>query len=210
MSGDRRSDPDASALHAEEATALERALAAAVRPEPLSPERHEAILRQVQLLPGERGAVSPEQDASSEPTAEERHAAERLAKALETGSEHPDAALARALAHAFGQSGPEDAAQRALDRALRRASPKPASRVIAIPFRALALAGSFAAAAAVLLFLGAESRVHTPARPALSRSLAPLFGPEAAELEPSARLDRIADARARDFRQNRYAAWGVP
>jgi hypothetical protein len=82
------------------------------------------------------------------------------------------------------------------------------------------LFGGLAAAAAVLLALFALGPASKRADRAgaglrapsmiVPRSTEALFGaPFPREERTSARVDRIAEARARDLRQNRYARWGV-
>ena len=63
-----------------------------------------------------------------------------------------------------------------------------------------------AAAAAVLVYVG---RPPNEAPIARSRSTQPLFSEPFKSGEASARIDRIAIARAADHRDNRFAKWGV-
>jgi hypothetical protein len=99
-------------------------------------------------------------------------------------------------------------------RALRRAAPRQASRVRRIvPVTMAALTGVAALAAGVALMIGQMNRAPNNAPAALihARSTDDLFDPaKKFEVgEQSARIDRIATARASDLRQNRFAAWGV-
>jgi len=83
----------------------------------------------------------------------------------------------------------------------------------------LALGGAAAAAAMALLFVRSPASAVRPAAPSVSvsveplvplRSTQPLFAePFAPRGGASARIDRIAVARAADLRDNRFAAWGV-
>jgi hypothetical protein len=78
----------------------------------------------------------------------------------------------------------------------------------------VALAGVAALAAGVALFFGPSGASRGPATAALVRvrSADDLFDaatPFPRRGEESARVDRIAGARAADLRQNRFAAWGV-
>jgi hypothetical protein len=73
-------------------------------------------------------------------------------------------------------------------------------------------ASGLALAASIALVVGSARRPEpavalrelTP-----SRSLAPLLDADAARLSASERIDRVASVRARELRENRYAAWGV-
>jgi hypothetical protein len=89
----------------------------------------------------------------------------------------------------------------------------PAVRRLA-PVTMAALSGIAAIAAGVALFLGKPPVPPTGATAALvrTRSAEDLFEPTTPFPRhggESARIDRIASARAADLRQNRYAAWGV-
>jgi hypothetical protein len=184
-------------LGSEEERALAEALIASVRPTPLSSARHEEILARAL-------GATPEEDAA---TPEELADASAFAQAIDGRGDHADLALARALRFA---TRPEALAAEALEGALARSlgQRKRAPNVYFVSFGAASAV--LALAAGVLLFLRFEPAEPEP-RPELllSRSLAPLLGPEAADLSASARLDRIASARSRDLRANRYAAWGV-
>jgi hypothetical protein len=179
------------ALDPSEEEALARALVAAIRPEPISVERHEAILE---------GALL---DPLADPSADERARADRLRAALETGAADPDADLARALAAAF-RPAPAEAGALATRRAMRSALPRP--KVIAVAFAATA-ALSLAAGVALVLAPAAPDP-GTEVQLAESRSLSPLFAREPSTSE-SERLDRIVAVRSRELRDNRFATWGV-
>lgn len=189
------SDPDE--LSPEQAAVIAAALVAAQRPSELSPQRHERILR------------AALEDPLAPPSATELEAAEQLRAALETGGVNEEAALARALTLAVGKGepAPAAAAARALERA---AAARPRANVVFVSFGLLSSA--LAVAAAIALVLKPVQETPTPRQepPALSRSLGPVIGPDAGELSASERMDRIASARARDLRENRYLAWGVP
>jgi len=142
--------------------------------------------------------------ASDEEVAE----SERLRQALDGKGEHPDAALARALALAHAPPGMAEEQNRDLARhAVARRS-----NVIYVAFGAAATL--VAAAAAVLLFLFPASRSAAPTNPrfekiAVSRSTVPMFDKKFETADTTSRIDRIASTRARDLRRNRYAMWGV-
>lgn len=159
-------------------------------------------------------------DPDAPPTEEEKIASERLRDALaDPRIENADAELARALAqaHAPRELGKDehDAIVRA---ALAKA--KPRGRVIRITF---GLATTLALAAAAVLVLGRFDMAKSPAADMSARASAPSLVPARSTQdlfdEPfakplskgaaSARIDRIAMARAGDLRENRFAMWGV-
>lgn len=174
------------------------AVRAAWSPTELAPARHEQILRQAL------------EDPLAEPSAAELREAAALREALEHDGDHEDAALARALSHALGSAtlAPK-AEQRALEQAL--APPPPArSNLILVAFGVTA--SSLLLAASVALVIGsARERAPAVARstPSTSRSLAPLLAADVAQLSASERMDRVASARGRELRENRYLSWGV-
>ncbi len=146
------------------------------------------------------------------PSEEEARAAEELRDALanmERVNEDADLLRALALADKPRPLGAED--HRAiLERAfaLADARPRRAGRLIRITFGAVA--ASLALAASIVLFV----RQSEPPRPlaglAHVRSTQPLFRePFARQGGESARVDRIALARASDFRDNEFSRWGV-
>jgi hypothetical protein len=217
---ERRDDPDApvtpeeaaassrlrDALDAkdesDESVALARSLQAAWSPTALSTEDHDAILDDV-------------------PTAEELALAEELRDALDGGTAAPD--LVRALKSAWNP-GSIDAEEnraivsRAIDTATTggrnvvpfRAAPRRA-RVLRGVF--LGATGALALAASVVVWMTSASSVHDREMPlARTRSTQPLFAEPFGQDGPgeaSARIDRIALARASDYRDNRFAKWGV-
>ena len=163
-------------------------------------------------------------DPDAPPTAEELAEADRLRAALEgSGGRGPageSAELARALGAAWSPRDLTGAEHQALiDRAL--ASSVGARR------RRRVIRGSFAAgavvalAAGVLLVFSSGAIVERPSatiqRPpaasaglAVTRSTQPLFrDPFAVSGGVTARIDRIAMARAADLRDNEFAKWGV-
>lgn len=152
------------------------------------------------------------ENADAPPTPEEIVESERLREELEDpGSTHPDVLLARALRVAVAPRPIEVATHRKiLDRALGETR----SRGVQVAW----IGAVFAAAAAIALAL-------IPLRPMSDQSPTPdeygaslvhvhsvddLFAePFPKEQLTSARIDRIAEARARDLRKNRFAKWGV-
>jgi len=184
-------EPDTWLTDAEE-SALAAALRAAYAPAPLDPERHAALL------------AAALEDPLAPPTEDELRASERLRQAMEAGDQaHPDAALARALAaaHRSGALDPEREVR------TRRTSLGRSANVVFVAFGAAALA----AAAALALFLARPAvRQHEPAAAlAVSRTTAELFHEPFDSAQATARIDRIAEYREREGRDNRYALWGV-
>ena len=178
---------------------LAEALRSAFAPQALPPERHAELI-----------ALALE-DPLAPPSAEEIRESERLRRALDEGDEsHPDAALARALRAALA---PEALSREAEDHA-RAAVAASASKargrgnVVYASFGVLALA----AAAAFVLLLSrppANEAVSARAPLAASRTTGPLFQEPFETGQTTARIDRIALARSRELRENRYALWGV-
>src|SRR5689334_19616089 len=187
-------------LGAEEEARWVTALQAACSPAPIPEARHEQILREAL------------EDPLAEASDEELREAEALRLALEQGGDHEHARLARALGHALGASPAEaHAAERALQKALEK--PPARANVVWVAF-GVAATGLALAASVVLVIGGAQRGAPTSATAlahgelAPSRSLAPLLNSDAEQLSASERMDRIASVRARELRQNRYAAWG--
>jgi hypothetical protein len=176
---------------------LAEALRAAYAPVSLDPARGELLIEQ---------AI---EDPLRAPTDEEIRESERLREALESGADHPDARLARALATALAPPDEHDPARlaqlsyRALEVGHRRAF----GNVVYVVFGVAA--GVVALAASVALVV--RPTPDAVAEPVLrvSRSTAPMFREPFDTRSTSARVDRIATARERDLRANRYALWGV-
>lgn len=183
-------DEDAALLEPAAEDALARLLRAAYAPAELDARRHAAIL------------ATALEDPFAAPSEDELRESERLRRALEEGDEsHPAAALARALGSAVKPEAlPRATAERLASRTTRA---KP--NVVFVTFGALALA----AAAAFVVFVTRPA--GAPLEPALARSRTTqeLFHEPFEAGRTSERIDRIATARERDARENRYALWGV-
>jgi hypothetical protein len=166
------------------------------------------------------------EDPMAPPTAEEIVESERLRRALDGEIDHPDLALARALRAAVHPADPP--AGRVLPAPPAAAAPGAnvvpfqrdrAPRTRRVYAAVGAVAGLAALAASALLFVvPAEKRsapgatlASAPDLPELSvaRSTQELFTEKFETGETSARVDRIAEVRARELRSNRYALWGV-
>jgi hypothetical protein len=183
-------EPDAEA-------ALAEALRAAFAPVELDPARHAEIL------------TAALEDPFAPPTEDELRESERLRHALETGDDtHAGAALARALSAAVRPEPlPRASAERVAARAVRRRT-----NVVFVAFGGAALA---AAAALALLLAQPRTKQATMATAApaaglaRSRSTAELFSERFEPGQTTARIDRIASSREREWRDNQYALWGV-
>lgn len=93
-----------------------------------------------------------------------------------------------------------------VERALPAAAPRQGGRVIRVTFGVVA--GAVALAASVFVWMNApSSSAEVPL--ARARSTQPLFGEPFKSGDASARIDKIALARASDYRDNRFAKWGV-
>jgi hypothetical protein len=159
------------------------------------------------------------------PSAEEQDSALRLRDALATKREplvtDPGALqLARALRSAFAPAALDEKEHRAiLDAALAKmpaGQGKQASNVIALRRRATVVrvafgfvAGGLALAASIVLVVTSAPSAGSEAPLAKARTTQPLFSEPFKPGETSARIDRIASARAADFRDNRFTKWGV-
>ena len=152
-------------------------------------------------------------------TAAERAAAERLRAEMDGEAPESDASellIALKLA-AHPRDLPPARHQALIDAAFARipffGRRGPGARRIA-PVTMAALASVAAMAASIALYVGRVPAAHPSATAALvrARSADDLFDPATPfprRGEESARIDRIASARAADLRQNRFAAWGV-
>ena len=156
------------------------------------------------------------EDPLAPPSPDELVESERLRRALDGEFEHPDGRLAAALRAA---GAPAPLAAEAMDRLAERAlAPRRSGNVIFVAFGALATA-AVAAAAAAMLFISPAKDARVAAAPAASaapqpelvpsRSTSAHFSEKFETADTSERVDRIALARARDLRNNRYTAWGV-
>ncbi|HEX5101089.1 MAG TPA: hypothetical protein VFV94_16375 [Polyangiaceae bacterium] len=183
---------DAPLLEPATEAALAEALRSAYAPGELDPARHRAIL--------DAALDDPFAPASDE----ELRESERLRQALETGDdEHADAVLARALRAATNPEAlPPERTREAAARALPR---KP--NVVFVAFGAAALAA--AAALALLIARPPAAKTSPPVALARSRSTAELFSERFEPGQASARIDRIASSREREWRDNQYALWGL-
>jgi len=200
-----QADEEEALLPLEEEAAMLAMLEAALRPAELNPRVNERLIEMAL------------EDPFAEPSPEELVESARLRDALERGTPNADANLLRALAASAGRENDDGASQRVLQAALG-ALPQPAPRPRANVVYALFGAGSalLAAAAAVTLFIGsarnsapAAAVAVAPSAYVVPHSTASLFAERFETGDTTARMDIIANARSRDLRDNRYAAWGV-
>ncbi|MFO0568683.1 MAG: hypothetical protein U0263_23680 [Polyangiaceae bacterium] len=191
----------------------------------LPEEREEELARALRaaFAPGELDAAVNEaliaaalEDPLAPPTEEEVAESARLRDALAGEGEHPALELARALSSAHT---PRELTSASADRALSRALPSRGGprrgNVIFVSFGAATLA-AVAIAASWFLFvrpvLDSENRASLAQQAedlAVSRSTASMFSEKFEPGATTARVDRIALARSRELRSNRYALWGV-
>jgi hypothetical protein len=164
--------------------------------------------------PRDRSPEFPEAPDTLEAPAtdEERAQAETLRLALDDPRRpSTDADLARALSSAWSPRDLPAEMHRALIRqALRGHGSRKGIQVVRLTFGAGAV---IALAAAVFLLVRGEREAgtaHVTTAMAVSRSTQDLFVDRFASTGgESARVDRIAMARAADLRENEFARWGV-
>ena len=181
---------------------LGEALRSAWAPAELDPAVNEQLIEAVLVDP-----FAPATD-------EEVRESERLRAALEGQADHPATELRDLLRAAADPTAlePRTAEHLASSHLARQRS-----NVIYVAFGAAAAVAALAAAVALIV-----SPVEHPqpsarrAEPsakrqslAVSRSTAPLFDSKFETGGTTARIDRIALQRGREYRDNRYAAWGL-
>jgi hypothetical protein len=193
---ERDSERELPELDAAEERRLAELLQNTWSPRALDSARHERLLQ------------AALEDPFAAPSPEELVESERLRRALDGQGDHADLRLARALSAAFA---PKLAPALPAPTLAVDARAKRPGQVIFYGFAAVGAA--LALAAAVLLRLTPAARTSSAPAPDLatlaqSRSTAELFQATSAGA-PSERIDRIASARGRELRDNRYALWGV-
>ena len=142
------------------------------------------------------------EDATREPSHEELRHAATLRESLGTD------AFVVALKAAYDPKPIGIAAHKALvEAALAKMPARRTSNVVRVTFGAVAT--GLALAAAIFLVL-TQAPLHPAGKQlARARTTQPLFDEPFRTGETSARIDRIASARAGDFRDNRFTKWGV-
>lgn len=149
-----------------------------------------------------------EHDDILDPTPEELAAAEALRKALDEGL--PDD-FVRSLKAAHAPSDLDAKTNDALVAKALEKQKKPERRGVVIRV-AFGVTAALAVAAALFLIFGKLPRQPSNVEPVALvrvRSTQPLFDKPFDTKDSSARVDRIAMARASDLRENRFARWGV-
>lgn len=217
-------DPDAPAT-AEEVAASQRlrdalqGVTAAALLEDATPEVELALSLRAAWDPAPLSVDESRAVLDATPSADEQLLAtalrDTLARKHEPRTGDPDAAhLAHALRAAFAPKALGDAEHRAiLDAALAKmparvvAIGSARTRVIRVAFGVVT--GGLALAASVVLVITSAPPHGNEAPLAKARTTQPLFSEPFKPGETSARIDRIASARASDFRDNRFTKWGV-
>jgi hypothetical protein len=159
-------------------------------------------------------------DPDAPPSAEEVRAAEALREALGSAAPNEAADFARAvsLAHAPRSIGEAEHRVVVAEGIRRGDARRTNARRRTQTWTRVGVASGLALAAATLLMVGslaprgepmpATASAREPLVPV--RSTQPLFREPFARIGgESARIDRIASARAADLRDNRFAAWGI-
>jgi hypothetical protein len=193
---DALEDPSLAALASPEDLELVSALHAAWSPEPLDVRAHAEILDDLPNSAEEIALAAELREAL-----EAKDGAPELVTALRSawspavlGEAEHDAILAKALGEAHEQGRSNVVTLKPRARRMRLA--------VVTTTTVLALAASI-----VVWVTSAPERAEAPL--ARARSTQPLFDEPFKAGETSARIDRIAVARASDYRDNRFAKWGV-
>jgi hypothetical protein len=152
-------------------------------------------------------------DAMLDPAEVAAASALRDAVEAKRGDGSDEASLARALSAAWAPSDIGDAEHRAivakaLERVPARSNVIELRRARVVRVAVAVVTGGLAIAASVL-FVIQQKPVVNEAPLARARSTQPLFAEPFKAGEASARIDKIAVARASDYRDNRFAKWGV-
>lgn len=176
------------------------ALRAAWSPEPLEERVHVELLRDLPASPDELRVAAELRDALDDGARADRAAT-------------PEQELAVALRSAWRPAQLGDDAHRAIvaealdePRAVIALRPRARTKRVALTAGAATV---LALAASVVFWLATAAHPSRQAPLAKARSTQPLFDEPFKPGETSARIDRIAIARASDYRDNRFATWGV-
>lgn len=201
MKHDSNAPPPEELLPEEREEELARALRAAFAPSELDPAVNEALI------------AAALEDPLAPPTEEEIAESARLRDALDGRGHHPAADLALALRAAVAPEAlPELDAERVATRVVGRRS---RGKLLVLAFGTAATAAVALAASWFLVLRPALDSEHgtklaqQAEELAVSRSTAAMFSEKFEPGATTARVDRIALARSRELRSNRYALWGV-
>ncbi|GEM_PF-2142484 len=194
---------DTRLIAAEDRDALVAAITAAARPAPIDPQRHEQLLAAALGNPA-AGADDP----LAPPTAEE-------SASLSATNLQNDPILAALRAASAPQSLSPDR-ERAIRSAALGSIPLPRRER---PKIVASIWGALAVAALAVVWVATETRTdggtfsshpHAQIKFAPSRSTGSLFAEPFGNTTASQRIDRIAQVRHRELRENRYLMWGLP
>jgi hypothetical protein len=220
-------DPDAPAS-AEEIAASKRlrdaldtaAPGSALGGDDASPEIALALALKAAWDPNALSADESDAMLDATPSAEEQELAAALRDALATRATatataaRPTVELARALRAAYAPSALDPAEHDRIVQTALAKMPAPLrqqqesrGRVIRVAFGFVA--GGLALAASIFFVVTSAPIGSSEAPLAKARTTQPLFSEPFKPGETSARIDRIASARAADFRDNQFAKWGV-
>lgn len=200
---------DAKLIEAQERDSLLNAIGSAASPEALDPHRHAQLLKAA-LSPSGNSAQIVD-DPLAPPSANELIAAAATRKGLEA---NPLVSLLRA-AYAPSELAP-DSARSILDSTLKSPAPLTLHNARA---RSATFWGVLAVAAAAVLWVARATQPHldglnpsgqSQLNLAQSRTTRSLFSESFAHSSASERIDRIAQVRQRELRNNRYLMWGLP
>jgi hypothetical protein len=197
------SHDDLALLPEEQEEELARAVRAAFAPGLLDEAVNEALI------------AAALEDPLAPPTDEEIAESARLRDALDGNASHASADLARALRAAASPPALRALdAERVASQIFGRRSAR-GRKLVVVAFGTAATA-ALALAASWFLVIGpaldSDAGVELAQRAeqlAVSRSTAGMFTEKFESGATTARVDRIALARSRDLRSNRYALWGV-
>lgn len=185
---------------------LVSSLRAAWSPEPLEERVHAELLDDLPMSPDELrlaaelrealddGAQAPNRTAATRPEQELALALRSAWSPSALGDDEHRAIVAKALGEA--RAGGAVVAFQSRARTTRFAVVTGATTVLAL-------------AASVVVWIATAAQQSSEAPLARARSTQPLFDEPFKSGETSARIDRIAIARASDYRDNRFAKWGV-
>jgi hypothetical protein len=220
-------DPDAPAS-AEEIAASRRLRDALESPDAAatpSPEIDLALSLKAAWDPGALSVDESRAMLDATPSAEEQELAAALRDALaakrEPGAADPSTLLlAQALRSAFAPAALDEKEHRAILEAALAKMPavreERGANVLVMRRRATVVrvafgfvAGGLALAASIVFVVTSAPGPGSEAPLAKARTTQPLFSEPFKPGETSARIDRIASARAADFRDNRFTKWGV-
>lgn len=199
---------DAQLIEAQERDSLLNAIGSAASPEALDPHRHAQLIEAALNPSGGSSRIDDNPLAPASP--EEVIAAETTRKNLDT---EPLVLLLRA-AYSPSELAPDSARfilSSTLTSATRRTRNKPKAPQ--------AIWGLLAVAAAAALWVANAMQPHLDGFTAIrqaqlnlaqSRTTRSLFSDSFAHSSASERIDRIAQVRQRELRNNRYLMWGLP